>query len=67
MFYFVAEPHPCLTLEESDISLVSLFDTLSKEQMSYRVIATPEQLRMHDFYPAAMITRRKSTSLGKIA
>ena len=51
MFYSLAEPHPYLALEDSDISLVWLFNELSKEQRSYMIIATPEQLRRHSFHP----------------
>ena len=38
MFYSFVEPRFSLSLEDSDISLVKLFNALSEEQRSYRII-----------------------------
>ena len=65
-FDFLTEPRRPPALEESEISLVRLFNVLSEEQSSYRVIANPEQFHRHSFYPAAMMLETKSTLCGKI-
>ena len=66
MLYILAEPRSHLALEDSDISLVRLFNALSKEQRSYKIIATPEQLRRHGFYLSTAISEPQSSSPSKI-